>query len=422
MRLYCKPILLFITLFFTITSLYAQSADDAPFVLVTDYSTLEDGDEILLVNEKDSKAMGKESSSSNKTILAKGVNIENHQIEAISNEVQIVTLEGENGAWYLKVDKGYLVLGYDNKRSYYLSTQDNKASLLNLETKMNIITKTTDDAIICCYNKKNNGDIYISYDKNLFLCNNNITNYISNIKIYRKLKNIVTVDYDENDEGIKAKLSENLNKENVTVNLKRNFKADGGWYSLCLPFDVSADNMKKIFGESVSVQEFASASGDEGVLMVNFTSTENGIKAGKPYLIKPSKDAENPVFKRIVITKDEPEIVEQAGYKFIGIFAPFELKAGDKTCRFLNGADGTKLDYPSVTENLKGTRAYFKFPSSSAQSAASAVTDDVASVTFVVNGNKSNKTKIYKLDGTELNENQLVKGIYIVGDKKVLIK
>ena len=422
MRLYCKPILLFITLFFTITSLYAQSADDAPFVLVTDYSTLEDGDEILLVNEKDSKAMGKESSSSNKTILAKGVNIENHQIEAISNEVQIVTLEGENGAWYLKVDKGYLVLGYDKKMSYYLSTQDNKASLLNLETKMNIITKTTDDAIICCYNKKNNGDIYISYDKNLFLCNNNITNYISNIKIYRKLKNIVTVDYDENDEGIKAKLSENLNKENVTVNLKRNFKADGGWYSLCLPFDVSADNMKKIFGESVSVQEFASASGDEGVLMVNFTSTENGIKAGKPYLIKPSKDAENPVFKRIVITKDEPEIVEQAGYKFIGIFAPFELKAGDKTCRFLNGTDGTKLDYPSVTENLKGTRAYFKFPSSSAQSAASAVTDDVASVTFVVNGNKSNKTKIYKLDGTELNENQLVKGIYIVGDKKVLIK
>lgn len=422
MRLYCKPILLFITLFFTITSLYAQSADDAPFVLVTDYSTLEDGDEILLVNEKDSKAMGKESSSSNKTILAKGVNIENHQIEAISNEVQIVTLEGENGAWYLKVDKGYLVLGYDKKRSYYLSTQDNKASLLNLETKMNIITKTTDDAIICCYNDKNGGNIYISYDKNLFLCNNNITNYISHIKIYRKLKNIVTVDYDENDEGIKAKLSENLNKDNVTVNLKRNFKADGGWYSLCLPFDVSADNMKKIFGESVSVQEFASASGDEGVLMVNFTSTENGIKAGKPYLIKPSKDAENPVFKRIVITKDEPEIVEQAGYKFIGIFAPFELKAGDKTCRFLNGADGTKLDYPSVTENLKGTRAYFKFPSSSAQSAASAVTDDVASVTFVVNGNKSNKTKIYKLDGTELNENQLVKGIYIVGDKKVLIK
>lgn len=422
MRLYCKPILLFITLFFKITSLYAQSADDAPFVLVTDYSTLEDGDEILLVNEKDSKAMGKESSSSNKTILAKGVNIENHQIEAISNEVQIVTLEGENGAWYFKVDKGYLVLGYDKKRSYYLSTQDNKASLLNLETKMNIITKTTDDAIICCYNDKNGGNIYISYDKNLFLCNNNITNYISHIKIYRKLKNIVTVDYDENDEGIKAKLSENLNKENVTVNLKRNFKADGGWYSLCLPFDVSADNMKKIFGESVSVQEFASASGDEGVLMVNFTSTENGIKAGKPYLIKPSKDAENPVFKRIVITKDEPEIVEQAGYKFIGIFAPFELKAGDKTCRFLNGADGTKLDYPSVTENLKGTRAYFKFPSSSAQSAASAVTDDVASVTFVVNGNKSNKTKIYKLDGTELNENQLVKGIYIVGDKKVLIK
>lgn len=412
MRLYCKPILLFITLFFTITSLYAQSADDAPFVLVTDYSTLEDGDEILLVNEKDSKAMGKKAGSNeNRTFASCSVVIVNGQIETISDEVQVVVLEGEKDAWYLKVENGYLFLGYANKK-YYIQKQDNGS-------KMNITKNDSGDAVIGC--KTNKEYAYIAFQNRLFTTSD-ANNKFSFIKIYRKLKNIVTVEYDENDEGIKAKLSENLNKENVTVNLKRNFKADGGWYSLCLPFDVSADNMKKIFGESVSVQEFASASGDEGVLMVNFTSTENGIKAGKPYLIKPSKDAENPVFKRIVITKDEPEIVEQAGYKFIGIFAPFELKAGDKTCRFLNGADGTKLDYPSVTENLKGTRAYFKFPSSSAQSAASAVTDDVASVTFVVNGNKSNKTKIYKLDGTELNENQLVKGIYIVGDKKVLIK
>lgn len=412
MRLYCKPILLFITLFFTITSLYAQSADDAPFVLVTDYSTLEDGDEILLVNEKYGLAMGKKAGSNeNRTFAPCSVVIVNGQIETISDEVQVVVLEGEKDAWYLKVENGYLFLGYANKK-YYIQKQDNGS-------KMNITKNDSGDAVIGC--KTNKEYAYIAFQNRLFTTSD-ANNKFSFIKIYRKLKNIVTVDYDENDEGIKAKLSENLNKENVTVNLKRNFKADGGWYSLCLPFDVSADNMKKIFGESVSVQEFASASGDEGVLMVNFTSTENGIKAGKPYLIKPSKDAENPVFKRIVITKDEPEIVEQAGYKFIGIFAPFELKAGDKTCRFLNGADGTKLDYPSVTENLKGTRAYFKFPSSSAQSAASAVTDDVASVTFVVNGNKSNKTKIYKLDGTELNENQLVKGIYIVGDKKVLIK
>lgn len=412
MRLYCKPILLFITLFFTITSLYAQSADDAPFVLVTDYSTLEDGDEILLVNEKSGLAMGKQAGSNeNRTFVSCSVAIINGQIETISDEVQVVVLEGEKDAWYLKVENGYLFLGHANK-NYFIRKQDNGS-------KMNITKNDSGDAVIGC--KTNKEYAYIAFQNRLFTTSD-ANNKFSFIKIYRKLKNIVTVDYDENDEGIKAKLSENLNKENVTVNLKRNFKADGGWYSLCLPFDVSADNMKKIFGESVSVQEFASASGDEGVLMVNFTSTENGIKAGKPYLIKPSKDAENPVFKRIVITKDEPEIVEQAGYKFIGIFAPFELKAGDKTCRFLNGADGTKLDYPSVTENLKGTRAYFKFPSSSAQSAASAVTDDVASVTFVVNGNKINKTKIYKLDGTELNENQLVKGIYIVGDKKVLIK
>ncbi|MBO5611801.1 MAG: hypothetical protein J5918_04310 [Prevotella sp.] len=424
MRLYCKPILLFITLFFTITSLYAQSADDAPFVLVTDYSTLEDGDEILLVNEKDSRTLGAQSTNNR---LVANIVIEGCQINEISSEVEVVTLKSISDKWYLKVKDGFLVAVADknDKNKFYLRTQNQENTSDAYSNTMASLTMNNNNEAEFAFSvkdaKNNKIILYLQYKR---LNNQFGTGVIPNvfIKIYRKLKNIVTVDYDENDEGIKAKLSENLNKENVTVNLKRNFKADGGWYSLCLPFDVSADNMKKIFGESVSVQEFASASGDEGVLMVNFTSTENGIKAGKPYLIKPSKDAENPVFKRIVITKDEPEIVEQAGYKFIGIFAPFELKAGDKTCRFLNGADGTKLDYPSVTENLKGTRAYFKFPSSSAQSAASAVTDDVASVKFVVNGNKSNKTKIYKLDGTELNENQLVKGIYIVGDKKVLIK
>ena len=109
MRLYCKPILLFITLFFTITSLYAQSADDAPFMLVTDYSTLEDGDEILLVNEKYGLAMGKKAGSNeNRTFASCSVVIVNGQIETISDEVQVVVLEGEKDAWYLKVENGYL--------------------------------------------------------------------------------------------------------------------------------------------------------------------------------------------------------------------------------------------------------------------------------------------------------------------------
>ncbi|MBR1620491.1 MAG: hypothetical protein IJ669_00040 [Prevotella sp.] len=249
MRLYCKPILLFITLFFTITSLYAQSADDAPFVVVTDYSTLEDGDEILLVNEKDSKTLGAQSTNNR---LVANIVIEGCQINEISSEVEVVTLKSISDKWYLKVKDGFLVAVADkkDKNKFYLRTQNQENISDVYSNTMASLTMNNNNEAEFAFSvkdaKKNKITLYLQYKK----LNNQFgtgDNPIVFIKIYRKLKNIVTVDYDENDEGIKAKLSENLNKENVTVNLKRNFKADGGWYSLCLPFDVSADNMKKIW-------------------------------------------------------------------------------------------------------------------------------------------------------------------------------
>ena len=300
----------------TMTSRAQSGNDEVPFALLDDITSLEDGDEIILVNSDGTKAMGKEpGSSEKKTFTQIDVNVENGLIEDISDKIQVITLKQNGDGWNLKVDGGYIIVGYDKndkeKNKYYVRLSDDAVKFT--------IEKNDDNAIIGC--KTTRDYAFIAYGSNSFTTSN-ADSKNSNIRIYRKMSDVVTIDYDENDKNIEKTLKDNHGKENVTVNLKRNFNADGGWYSLCLPFDVSDEKMKSIFGDGVSVQEFASASGDENTLMVNFVSTEEGIKAGIPYLIRPTQTVSNPVFKRVVIAKDQPEVVQQAGYQFIGIFSP----------------------------------------------------------------------------------------------------
>ena len=88
----------------------------------------------------------------------------------------------------------------------------------------------------------------------------------------------------------------------------------------------------------------------------------------------------------------------------------------------MSGSNGTQLDYPSTSEELKGTRAYFRFPSASSQSAASANVDDLAGISYASNSNELSVEKVYRLDGREVEGNNLGRGLYIIGNKKVIIK
>ncbi len=72
--------------------------------------------------------------------------------------------------------------------------------------------------------------------------------------------------------------------------------------------------------------------------MREFTGKVNGttmlfkdttaIKAGVSYIIKPTKDVVNPIFRNVVITAVEPkEITDNTGtYAFVGAYSPTELK------------------------------------------------------------------------------------------------
>ena len=71
------------------TLIYSQ---DDTYIKVTDYSTLESGDNVIIVSEKSSKAMSSQGKTSNNRLSA-DVEIDNNQINYISPDVKTITLE-----------------------------------------------------------------------------------------------------------------------------------------------------------------------------------------------------------------------------------------------------------------------------------------------------------------------------------------
>ena len=70
-------------------------------------------------------------------------------------------------------------------------------------------------------------------------------------------------------------------KENTpTVRLNRYFYA--GYNTLCLPFSVSADNLRQLMGEGVMLERLVKAENGQLTFM---DVTEQGIEAGMPYLL-----------------------------------------------------------------------------------------------------------------------------------------
>ena len=129
----------------------------------------------------------------------------------------------------------------------------------------------------------------------------------------------------------------------VNVQVNRTFKANDGYYTICLPFDL--DDASEI-GKAYQVTSISNA-GAEGFYMV-FNEVKE-LSAGQPYLIEP-KDLTNPIFKDVTIVNTTGETVTATGaginFEMVGVInggGQTELGqywVGDNG-RFYNG-DGTQ--------------------------------------------------------------------------------
>jgi hypothetical protein len=201
------------------------------------------------------------------------------------------------------------------------------------------------------------------------------------------------------------------------VVLNRSFEGNNGWYTLCLPFDLTMDQMNTAFGNGVDVETMSDVvKGNDGVLSVNFTKSTDGISGGNPYLIKPSVSVDNPKFTDVTINAKTPTKQTIEGCEFIGIYDPTTISADSKN-HFLN-SEGSYLVSSTGIGKLKATRAYFVLPTSNP---AKVMTGQEETTGIGSIKTSTNKDVIYNMNGQRVNSN-LISGIYIINGKKVAIR
>lgn len=150
---------------------------------------------------------------------------------------------------------------------------------------------------------------------------------------------------------------------NVTIN--RAIAADNTWYTLCLPFDMSADKVNEVFG----VSKIATLTGSEergSLIHLNFDYV-NKIEAGMPYLFKAGSDfAASTTISGVTIKNVDPIETGDALMKFIGTYNQIVLDEPNQ--RFV--ADDNYLYSPAAGGTTMGAfRCYFTIPNGSSAGA-----------------------------------------------------
>ena len=128
--------------------------------------------------------------------------------------------------------------------------------------------------------------------------------------------------------------------------------------TICLPFALDNEQLEAVFGAGYDLEEFVSSSLEDDILNLSFNKA-TALVAGKPYLLQPAVDVENPVFEGVTIGAVSPaDQTSDTNISFHGTYRPTELEGGNKNLLFLGA--GNELFYPSATADLKAFRAYFE--------------------------------------------------------------
>lgn len=150
----------------------------------------------------------------------------------------------------------------------------------------------------------------------------------------------------------------------------RTFKA-GIWNTFCMPFDLSMEQMKTVFGEGVEVVSHDGMDIDAKTMLFAPIEGET-LYAATPYLVKfTGSDVVNPTFKDVIITQTALQQKQYNGnavtydgkhYFYGTLFLGYNI---DTTTDYLFGGDAytetTSINKASQN-NEKGARAFLRVP------------------------------------------------------------
>lgn len=212
---------------------------------------------------------------------------------------------------------------------------------------------------------------------------------------------------------------------NVDVELIRTLPADK-WATIVLPFALTSSQITSAFGTNVKVAQLTGFSND----IMQFTSVTE-TNANEPYLIK-RKDGEynsgTATFNGVTIVEGTPQKTSISGIDFIGSYdALTNIPYSDESYAYYFISSNTfyQTEVSGTPDTMKGTRAYFKVPGTTAARSLSFSVDGGETTSIVNlnvndNANFDNNAPIFNLAGQRVGRNY--KGIVIVNGKKMINK
>lgn len=422
---------LIVTLIAVFISLPTYADDNANtsnvYKLVTNVSELtDDGTLFIIANKEKGKALCKD-------FYKKGTKDPNMVEMQPYGDCFIIN---ENVATFrlFKTSDGYQfqLVPYHEPTNGFLSIDGSKLCLRSRTYSVMTIKSINEEGKVDFRSKSPAANL--GFASNKFIFDNDYNKYVY---IYKSITPSLTLETSKS-------LSETVKDKDITgkvpsIKIDRRFDADGGWYSICLPFSLTADDINKQF-KGAEFQEFNGVEQQDKTINLKFkkvTTTE----AGKPYLIKPIKDitAADLTFINKLIEQTTPVDVNHKlcsdankTFTFKGVFSPFTANSeelADKNIKFLSGEKGLDLVSPNDTGTMKCYRAYFVFPGKKGIVETEAkITnhDEATAVQPVKRQEAETEHVVFSISGQKVanvkNASQLPKGVYIINKKRIMVK
>lgn len=428
---------LIVTLIAVFISLPTYADDNANtsnvYKLVTKVSELTaDGTLFIIANKENKKALCKDFYKLNRGVN----NLEEMQpygdFFIINEKIATFKLDIIKSGYrfqlepYEKPDQGFLSC-YNDNRFYLQSIGSATMTIEVINNEGNVKVK-----------RKAQPYSFLEINKN----NNNLIQFedyhYKGVYIYKSITPSLTLETSKSlSETVKDK--DITGKDIPSIKIDRSFVADGGWYTICLPFSLTEDDIKKQFKDAV-FQCFNGVEQQDKTINLKFkkvTTTE----AGKPYLIKPIKaiTAADLTFINKQIEQTTPVDVSfklesdaSKTFTFKGVFSPFTADSeelADKNIKFLSGKKGLDLVSPNGSGTMKCYRAYFVFPGKKGNVETEAkITnhDEATAVQPVKRQEAETEHVVFSISGQKVakvkNASQLPKGVYIINKKRILVK
>lgn len=422
---------LIVTLIAVFISLPTYADDNANtsnvYKLVTNVSELtDDGTLFIIANKEKGKALCKD-------FYKKGTKDPNMVEMQPYGDCFIIN---ENVATFrlFKTSDGYQfqLVPYHEPTNGFLSIDGSKLCLRSRTYSVMTIKSINEEGKVDFRSKSPAANL--GFASNKFIFDNDYNKYVY---IYKSITPSLTLETSKS-------LSETVKDKDITgkvpsIKIDRPFVADGGWYSICLPFSLTADDINKQF-KGAEFHEFNGVEQQDKTINLKFkkvTTTE----AGKPYLIKPIKDitAADLTFINKLIEQTTPVDVNHKldsdankTFTFKGVFSPFTANSeelADKNIKFLSGVKGLDLVSPNGTGTMRCYRAYFVFPGKKGNVETEAkITnhDEATAVQPVKRQEAETEHVVFSISGQKVakvkNASQLPKGVYIINKKRIMVK